>query len=98
MSFDDDAPVTPDGMAIRRMRRVRGWSRRAFVEAIGDASVRESGVRATITQNLLEHVEESGEPISYTDLCRIAAGLDCNPMELVASGAQAARAARRSGA
>ena len=83
MDFDEDARVIPDGLAIRRMRRKRGWSRRAFVEAIAEARVRESGIRETISPHLLEHIEEASEPVSYDTLCWIAAGLDCNPMELV---------------
>jgi hypothetical protein len=83
MAFEEDAPVTPDGTAIRRMRRGRGWSRRALVEAIARASLRESGVRETLTPNLLEHVEEVNERVPYGTLCRIASGLDCDPMDLV---------------
>jgi transcriptional regulator with XRE-family HTH domain len=85
-SFDDEARVTPDGASIRRLRRSRGWSRRDFVDAIAEASFRESGRRATVTQNLLEGVEEVNERIPYATLCRIAAGLDCNPVELVLGG------------
>ena len=95
VSFDDHAHVIPDGMAIRGMRRVRGWSRRLLVEAIGDASFRESGIRATITPNLLEHVEERNEAVPYETLCQIAAGLDRDPIELVASGATPPRSASR---
>jgi hypothetical protein len=83
MAFDDETRVTPDGLAIRRMRRERGWSRRACVEAIAEARVRETGLRETITPHLLEHIEESNEPVPYDTVCRIAAGLDCNPMDLV---------------
>jgi transcriptional regulator with XRE-family HTH domain len=83
MVFDDQGEVTPDGLVIRRMRRGRGWSRRAFIEAIADACVRETGLRETISPQLLEHIEETSEPVPYETLCRIAAGLDCNPVELV---------------
>lgn|GEM_PF-5519500 len=34
---------------------------------------------------MLQHVEEREERIPYATLCLIALGLDCNPMELVAS-------------
>jgi transcriptional regulator with XRE-family HTH domain len=75
--------VTPDGVAIRRMRRARAWSRRRLVRAIGDACSRESGRWQTISINLLEGIEEINEPIPYATLCRVAAGLDCDPIALV---------------
>ncbi|MDX1649724.1 MAG: hypothetical protein R3263_07700 [Myxococcota bacterium] len=83
MAFDDDAPVTPDGMAIRGRRRARGWSRRDRVEAIAEASVRASGRRETVTPNELEGMEEACEPVPYATLCHVAAGLDCDPVDLV---------------
>jgi transcriptional regulator with XRE-family HTH domain len=81
--FEDARPVRPDGPAIRRLRRDRGWSRRDLLEAIAEATRRESGVRETISPNLLEGVEEANEAISYSILCRIASGLDCEPIELL---------------
>ena len=83
MAFEDDQPVIPDGTAIRRRRRDRGWSRRALVGEIAEASVRESGLRQTITINELEGIEEANEVIAYAILCRVASGLDCNPVELL---------------
>ena len=77
--------MVPNGGEIRRMRRDRGWSRRAFVNAIARASLRESGLPSTITVNLLEHIEESNEPVPYTTLCLVASGLDCNPVEILTS-------------
>ncbi len=85
MSFDDEQPVVPDGLQIRGLRRARGWSRRALVAAISDASFRESGRRETIAPNLLEGIEEMNEPVPYSVLCLIATGLDRNPVELVLS-------------
>ena len=97
-AFDDDARIAPDGVRIRGLRRSRGWSRRDFVAAIAEASLRESGLRETVSQSLLEGVEEGNERIPYATLRRIAAGLDCNPVELVlgpapgsAAGPRAAR-------
>lgn len=81
--FDDEAPVVPDGMQIRRLRRARGWSRRTMVRHIAEASIRESGRRQTITSNLLEGIEEVNEPVAYSTLCLVATGLDRNPVELV---------------
>ena len=82
--YDDRRPIRPDGLAIRRLRRDRGWSRRKLLEAIAEATLRETGVRETISPNLLEAVEEQGEAIPYSTLCRIASGLDCEPVQLVA--------------
>ena len=81
--LDDARPVTPDGLRIRRLRRERGWSRRDCVEAIARASERASGLPASVSPDLLKHVEESNEPVAYSTLCRIAAGLDCEPVELL---------------
>ena len=89
MSFGDEAPITPDGRRIQRMRRARGWSRRALLDAIAEASVRESGLRQTVSPDLLEGIEEANERVPYPTLCRIAAGLDCNPVELVLEGGAA---------
>lgn len=82
-AFDDASPVVPDGLGIRRRRRRRGWSRRALVTAIAEQSIRESGVPETVSLSLLEGMEEGNEAVPYATLCRVAAGLDCNPMELV---------------
>ena len=83
MLFDEHQTVRPDGLSIRRRRRARGWSRRELVEAIAEASVRASGQRETIAPNLLEWMEEAREPVPYATLCAVAAGLDCDPMDLV---------------
>ena len=83
-AYDDERPIRPDGLAIRRMRRDRGWSRRDLLEAIAEASLRATGVRKTISPNLLEGIEEGVDTIPYSTLCRIASGLDCEPVELLA--------------
>lgn len=82
-AYDDGRPIRPDGLAIRRLRRDRGWSRRDLLEAMGEASLRETGVSETISPNLLEAVEERNEAIPYSTLCRIASGLESEPIELV---------------
>ncbi len=82
-SFDDNEPVLPDGVAIRRLRRGRGWSRRDFVRAIAEASVRASGRRETISVNQLEGIEEGNERVDYDVLCRVAAGLNADPVDLL---------------
>jgi transcriptional regulator with XRE-family HTH domain len=82
-TYDEEQPIRPDGPAIRRLRRDRGWSRRDLLEAMSEASLRETGVCETISPNLLEAVEERGEAIPYSTLCRIASGLECEPVELV---------------
>jgi len=81
--FDNDAVVVPDGGRVRLLRHGRGWSRRALVEAMAAASVRETGMRETISLNLLEWIEEADEPVPYATLCLLASGLDCEPVELV---------------
>ena len=83
VAFEDDSPVRPDGMEIRRRRRAQGWSRREFVVVMAAARERESGLRETISVNLLEGMEESSETVPYETLCRVASGLDCNPIELL---------------
>ena len=82
--YEDRRPIHPDGLAIRRLRRDRGWSRRDLLEAIAEATLRETGVRGTISANLLEGIEEGNELIPYSTLCRIASGLECEPVEIVA--------------
>jgi transcriptional regulator with XRE-family HTH domain len=84
MALDDDSPVRPAGETIRRLRRRRGWSRRDLVAAIARAVERESGLRETISPNLLEGIEEGNERVTFATLRRIATGLDVNPVELLA--------------
>jgi len=81
--YEDQSPVVPDGTAIRRMRRRRGWSRRTLVSAIAEASFRASGLRDSVSVNVLGCMEEANEPVPYASLCLVAAGLDCNPIEIV---------------
>ena len=81
--FDDERPVVPDGRSIRRLRHDRGWSRRDLCRAIARASLRASGIASSLTPNQIAGVEEHGESIPYTQLCMIAAGLDCNPVDLL---------------
>jgi transcriptional regulator with XRE-family HTH domain len=83
--FGDRARVVPDGSGIRRRRRERGWSQRDLVRAIGDAHERATGKRVAFNLNLLHHVEQENEPVEYATLVLVAAGLDCDPVELVAS-------------
>jgi transcriptional regulator with XRE-family HTH domain len=84
---DEERPVRPDGLAIRGRRHARGWSLRDLVDAIGAAHETATGRRATLAPTLLSAVEERGATIPYATLRLIAAGLDCNPVELVADGA-----------
>ena len=81
---EDVRLIRPDGLGIRGRRHARGWSPRDLVEAIGRAATRETGVWETITPNLLLGVEEQNESIPWQTLRLIAAGLDCNPAELLA--------------
>lgn len=79
-----EEPVEPNGLEVRRRRHERGWSPRALVAAIGEASLRANGLRTTITPNLLSGIEEHNEPIPYDTLCLLADGFDCEPVELLA--------------
>jgi len=81
---DDETPVRTDGLAMRGRRHARGWSLRDLVEAIGDASERETGLRETLTPNVLRSMEERNARVPFATLRLVAAGLDCNPVELVA--------------
>ena len=76
--------VVPDGMTIRRRRRRRGWSRRDLVDAIARASFRATGREESVSPSLLRGIEEENEATSYEVVCLISAGLDCNPVELLA--------------
>ena len=82
-AFDDDALVAPDGGRVRLLRHRRGWSRHALVDAIARASERATGLHDTLSLNLLGGIEEVDEPVPFATLRLIAAGLDCEPVELV---------------
>lgn len=81
---DDDRAVQPNGLAIRGRRHARGWSPRDLVEEIAIAHERATGTRRTIRPALLAAVEERAVRIPFATLRLIAAGLDCNPVELLA--------------
>ena len=83
MDREDERLVRPDGLAIRGRRHRLAWSPRDLVDAIGHARARESGVRESITPDLLLGIEEENEPIPYATLCLVAAGLDCNPIDIL---------------
>lgn len=83
MTFDDNEAVRPDGLSVRRMRHDRGWSTRDMVNAVADACERSSGLRDTITPNVLKAVEEHNESISYATLRLIADGFGCDPMDIL---------------
>jgi hypothetical protein len=76
--------VVPVGLVVRRLRHERGWPPRALIDAIGEASFRSTGLRETISPNLLAGIEERNERIPYGTLCLLAAGLDCDPIDLLA--------------
>jgi len=83
--FDDDSQhVLPDGLSVRRRRHDQGWSPRDLVQAIGEASFAATGVRESITPNVLTGIEEREERISYSVLCLVAGGLDCDPVDILA--------------
>jgi transcriptional regulator with XRE-family HTH domain len=77
--------VQPDGLAVRRRRHDRGWSLRDLVSAIENASFVSSGLRRRLTPNQIEAIEERAERISYGALLLLADGLDCDPVDLLAT-------------
>lgn len=80
---EEQRPVAPDGLAIRRRRHERGWGPGDLIRAIGDASDRATGVRETISPNLLAAIEEHCEIVPYDTLCLVAGGLDCDPIDVL---------------
>lgn len=82
-SFDDDAPVRPDGLTIRRLRRRLGWSRGELALAIERRSREATGRAESVSRNLLQGIEEGNERVPYETLCLISLGLDCNPVEIL---------------
>lgn len=81
--LDDRRIVHPDGLAIRGRRHARGWSPRDLVEAIARAHHRATGLRETISPNLLRSIEERNEAVPFATLRLVADGLDCNPVEII---------------
>ncbi len=82
-SFDDESPVQPDGLSVRRRRHDFHWSPRDLITAIARANQIATGLSDTISPNLLQHIEEKNESIPYATLCLIARGLDCDPMDIL---------------
>jgi hypothetical protein len=80
---EDARLVRPDGLAIRGLRHERGWSPRDLAAAIAAAERTAAGRDATLAPRVLLAVEERNAPVPYATLCLIAAGLDCNPVEIL---------------
>ncbi len=87
--------VLLDGLAVRRRRHDRGWSPRNLADAIEAACFESSGLRRSLTPNLLKAIEEQGERISYEQLLLLADGLDCDPVDLIAEGELSSRRGRK---
>ena len=83
--LDDERLVLPDGLAIRGRRHALGWSPRDLIEAIASAQERATGIPETLRPTVLSSIEESGARVPYATLRLIAGGLDCNPVELLAT-------------
>ena len=75
--------MKPAGLVIRRLRHERGWPPRELIFAILEANYRSSGQRETISPNLLSGIEERNERIPYETLCLVAAGLGCDPIDIL---------------
>ncbi|MGH0035871.1 MAG: hypothetical protein ACQGVK_12665 [Myxococcota bacterium] len=80
---DDGSPVTPRGGVIRKLRHERGWSPRALIDAVAQASRTASGIARTLTPNELAAIEDHDEPVPYEVLCLLADGFDCDPIDLL---------------
>ena len=75
--------MTPAGLVVRRLRHEHGWPPRDLIFAIREASYRSTGQHETISPNLLSGIEEKNEPIPYDTLCLVAAGLGCDPIDIL---------------
>lgn len=75
--------MRPNGREVRRRRHERGWSPRRLADAVREASRTATGLPATLTPSLLQGIEEENEPVPYATLCLLAAGLDCDPVDLL---------------
>ena len=85
MTIDETESVRPDGLTVRRMCHARGWSAREMVDAIAVDCERATGIRDTITPNLLKGIEEHNEAVSYATLRLVADGFGCDPVEILSS-------------
>ncbi|MAI27181.1 MAG: hypothetical protein ACJZ7Z_06760 [Myxococcota bacterium] len=81
---EDQRRVVPDGLSIRRRRHQHRWSPRDLVGAIERAHFIATGLRETITPNLLQSIEEKNERIPYATLRLVADGLNCDPVDILA--------------
>ena len=84
---DDETLVRPDGLSVRRRRHEGSLSPRDLVEAIADAQEIATGLRDTITPALLAGIEERAERIPWATLRLVAAGLDCDPVDILGADA-----------
>ena len=81
---DEEAEIVrPDGRAVRRRRHERAWPPRELIEAIGHAHEVATGIRKTISPNLLLGIEDHNEAIPYETLCMVADGLHCDPIDIL---------------
>jgi hypothetical protein len=83
MSDDDARLVRPDGLAIRGLRHARGWSPRDLATAITEAHLVATGLPFRVPPRVLNAIEERNALVPFETLRTIAAGLDCNPVEIV---------------
>ena len=81
--YDDDGPMAPDGLAVRRRRHERGWSHRQLIDEMEQRHFEATGLRATLTPSLLAGIEERCERVPYETICMLSDALDCDPIDLV---------------
>ncbi len=75
--------ATPAGLVVRRPRHELGWPPRELILALAEASYRSSGLPETRTPTPLAGIEERNEPVPYETLCLVAAGLGCDPIDIL---------------
>jgi transcriptional regulator with XRE-family HTH domain len=81
--YDDDAPIRPDGLTVRRLRHERGWSPRTLIDEVERCALAATGLRRSLTPNLLSAIEERDEAVPYATLCLVSDAFDCDPITLV---------------
>ena len=79
----DSRFVRPNGLEVRRRRHENRWSPRDLVRAIDRASLQSSGLRETISPNVLGGIVVVNVAIPYRIPCLVADGLYCEPVDLL---------------
>ena len=81
---DDETIVRPDGLSVRRRRHELSFAPRDLIDAIAQAQERATGLRQTISPTQLVGIEERSEHVPWAMLRLVAAGLDCDAVDILA--------------